>query len=253
MSAKLTFTLLDAAGAPDPGQTVQVKIAGTSTVVARTSDSTLVDNGDGTYVTASTLANGSYSVYTGSGSGAINKGLTALQHIDSASVPSSLPVPVAEGGTGATTAAAARTALGVAIGTNVQAYDPYLTSAGSMLAWWFGHDDDGPTLLFLDDGAYGAYSGSAARSALGLGSAAVEDASEDGESSKLVKVRADGSWKPPVRTSHLSAVSANAGFMYRMRNVAGGTEGIYYIGQTASTPDTYGVITVEEHAIGGGA
>ena len=35
----------------------------------------------------------------------------------------SLPVPIADGGTNATTAAAARTALGLAIGSDVQAYN----------------------------------------------------------------------------------------------------------------------------------
>ena len=50
-----------------------------------------------------------------------------------ASVPSS-PVAVADGGTGATTAGAARTNLGLAIGTDVQAFDAQLADVAAIAA-----------------------------------------------------------------------------------------------------------------------
>jgi hypothetical protein len=46
----------------------------------------------------------------------------------------SAAVPVAQGGTGSTTASAARTALGLAIGTDVQAYDADLTAFAAKTA-----------------------------------------------------------------------------------------------------------------------
>lgn len=69
--------------------------------------------------------------------------------------------PVVAGGTGATTASGARTALGVAIGTNVQAYDAGLTDIAGLAV------TDGN--IIVGDGAnWVAESGATARASLGL-------------------------------------------------------------------------------------
>lgn len=87
--------------------------------------------------------------------------------------------PIVAGGTGATSASAARTNLGLAIGTNVQAYDATLTSlaalgtAADRLAYTTGVDAWAETTLtafgrsLIDDA-----DAAAARTTLGLGAAA---------------------------------------------------------------------------------
>lgn len=79
-----------------------------------------------------------------------------------------LPIPVDQGGTGSTTASDARTALGLAIGTNVQAYDAELaalasvTSAADTIAYFTGSGTATTTSLtstarsLLDDTSTGA-------------------------------------------------------------------------------------------------
>lgn len=72
-------------------------------------------------------------------------------------------IAVAQGGTGASTASAARTALGVAIGSDVQAYDADLTELAGL------SDADGNFIVGSASG-WVAESGATARTSIGLGS-----------------------------------------------------------------------------------
>ena len=72
-------------------------------------------------------------------------------------------VAVSKGGTGSTTASAARTALGVAIGSDVQAYDADLTELAGL------SDSDGNFIVGSASG-WVAESGATARTSIGLGS-----------------------------------------------------------------------------------
>jgi hypothetical protein len=71
------------------------------------------------------------------------------------------PVPVANGGTGATDAATARTNLGLAIGTNVQAYDAELAAIAGLAV------TDG-NIIVGNGSTWVAESGATARTSLGL-------------------------------------------------------------------------------------
>lgn len=75
-----------------------------------------------------------------------------------------IPVPVAQGGTGAITAAAARTSLGLIIGTNIQAWSPNLDTLAGVVVTAAG-------AALLDDA-----SAAVQRSTLGLGTIATQNA-----------------------------------------------------------------------------
>ena len=73
----------------------------------------------------------------------------------------SSPVAVSEGGTGASTAAAARTNLGLAIGTNVQAFDAQLSDVAGLTP------ADG-AIIIGDGSNFTTEDGEDARASLGL-------------------------------------------------------------------------------------
>jgi hypothetical protein len=89
--------------------------------------------------------------------------------ISSGTITGITDLAIADGGTGASTAANARTNLGLAIGTDVQAYDPQLTDVAGLTP--------GDGNFIVGDGTnFITESGATARTSLGLGSIATQDA-----------------------------------------------------------------------------
>jgi hypothetical protein len=168
-------------------------IDGTANIDSLVADTADINAGtiDNTVIGATTPAAGTFTnltVSTGStidftGATVSNGGTFTTVTISGGTITGITDLAIADGGTGASTASAARTNLGVAIGTNVQAYDAGLqsisglTTTADQMIYTTSSDTYATASLtsagraLLDDA-----SASAQRTTLGLGTLATQDA-----------------------------------------------------------------------------
>jgi hypothetical protein len=154
-----------------------------TSLVATTAD---INGGtvDGTTVGASVPAAGTFTTLSSTGTATLNAMNTGSATITGGSISGITDLAVADGGTGASDAGTARTNLGLAIGTNVQAYDAGLqsisglTTTADRMIYTTASDVYAVTTLtaagraILDDA-----DAATQRNTLGLGSIATQSAS----------------------------------------------------------------------------
>ena len=182
--ANKTITLTESNSSQDARNLFLYVDTDMSTTLTATRD-LIVPTIEKTYIVHNdTAGSQSIRVKTSGGTGiTIPNGKKALLYVDGTNVIEQLnyltsaeigtitftnPVPIASGGTNATSASAARTNLGLAIGTNVQAYNAGLHDISGLAK------TDG-NFIVGDGSNWVAESGATVRTSLGLGSMAVQN------------------------------------------------------------------------------
>jgi hypothetical protein len=158
-------------------------VADTADINAGTIDNTIIGATTPAAATFTNLTVSTGSTINFSGATVSNGGTFTTVTISGGSITGITDLAIADGGTGASTASVARTNLGVAIGTNVQAYDAGLqsisglTTTADQMIYTTSSDTYATTSLtsagraLLDDA-----SASAQRTTLGLGTLATQNA-----------------------------------------------------------------------------
>jgi hypothetical protein len=158
-------------------------VADTADINAGTIDNTIIGATTPAAATFTNLTVSTGSTINFSGATVSNGGTFTTVTISGGSITGITDLAIADGGTGASTASAARTNLGVAIGTDVQAYDAGLqsisglTTTADQMIYTTSSDTYATTSItsagraLLDDA-----SASAQRTTLGLGTLATQNA-----------------------------------------------------------------------------
>ena len=158
-------------------------VADTADINAGTIDNTIIGATTPAAATVTNLTVSTGSTINFSGATVSNGGTFTTVTISGGSITGITDLAIADGGTGASTASAARTNLGVAIGTNVQAYDAGLqsisglTTTADQMIYTTSSDTYATASLtsagraLLDDA-----DASAQRTTLGLGTIATQNA-----------------------------------------------------------------------------
>jgi hypothetical protein len=158
-------------------------VADTADINAGTIDNTIIGATTPAAATVTNLTVSTGSTINFSGATVSNGGTFTTVTISGGSITGITDLAIADGGTGASTASVARTNLGLAIGTNVQAYDAGLqsisglTTTADQMIYTTSSDTYATTSLtsagraLLDDA-----SASAQRTTLGLGTLATQNA-----------------------------------------------------------------------------
>jgi hypothetical protein len=158
-------------------------VADTADINAGTIDNTIIGATTPAAATFTNLTVSTGSTINFSGATVSNGGTFTTVTISGGTITGITDLAIADGGTGASTASAARTNLGVAIGTNVQAYDAGLqsisglTTTADQMIYTTSSDTYATTSLtsagraLLDDA-----DASAQRTTLGLGTLATQNA-----------------------------------------------------------------------------
>ena len=182
--ANKTITLTESNSSQDARNLFLYVDTDMSTTLTATRD-LIVPTIEKTYIVHNDTAGGqSIRVKTSGGTGiTIPNSKKALLYVDGTNVIEQLnyltsaeigtitftnPVPIASGGTNATSASAARTSLGLAIGTDVQAYNAGLQDISGLAK-------TNNNFIVGDGSNWVAESGATVRTSLGLGSMAVQD------------------------------------------------------------------------------
>ena len=233
--ANKTITLTESNSSQDARNLFLYVDTDVSTTLTATRD-LIVPTIEKTYVVHNDTAGGqSIRVKTSGGTGiTIPNGKKVILYVDGTNVIEQLsyltsaeigtltlssPVPIASGGTNATSASAARTSLGLAIGTDVQAYNAGLQDISGLAK-------TNNNFIVGDGTNWVAESGSTVRTSLGLGSMAVQDSnavSISGGSATLTSIIATTA---TITTANITTANISGGTITGITDLAvadGGT------------------------------